>query len=93
MCLSVSGGLPALPTLETMCMYTVYCASQTDLAEQLLIEIIKKVESDVENLWIAVSVSLQIMSQILIIEKLLGHECFTSRSLPKDTIAKLLFEK
>ena len=60
----------------------------TDSVEQ--IEIMKKVDSDVENWWRS---CLHLApSHVTEIEKLSGHECFNSRSVLKETIAKLLFQ-
>ena len=60
----------------------------TDSAEQ--IEMLNKVDSDVEKWWKG---CLRFApNYVTDIAKLSGYECFNSRSVPKDTIAKLLFE-
>ena len=60
----------------------------TDSVEQ--IESMKKVDSDVENWWRS---CLHLTpSHVTEMKKLSGYECFNSRSVPKDTIARLLFQ-
>ena len=60
----------------------------TDSVEQ--IESMKKVDSDVENWWRS---CLHLApNHVTEMKKLSGYECFNSRSVPKDTIARLLFQ-
>ena len=60
----------------------------TDSVEQ--IEMLNKVDSDVENWWRS---CLHLApNHVTEMKKLSGYECFNSRSVPKDTIARLLFQ-
>ena len=60
----------------------------TDSVEQ--IEMLLKVVSDVENWWRnCLHFTLNHVTEV---EKFSGPECSNSRSVPKDTIAKLLFQ-
>ena len=60
----------------------------TDSVEQ--IEMLNKVDSDVKNWWRS---CLHLApNHVTEMKKLSGYECFNSRSVPKDTIARLLFQ-
>ena len=62
--------------------------TMTDSVEQ--IEMLNKVDSDVENWWRS---CLHLASNhVTEMKKLSGYECFNARSVLKDTLAKLLFQ-